>query len=48
MNFDNKNIVCDEWDVKYADDAHAILEKLLMLFIQRTKSFLSVEIKLIL
>lgn len=28
MNFDNKNIVCDEWDVKYADDAHAIFGKI--------------------
>lgn len=28
MNFNNKNIVCDEWDVKYADDAHGIFEKI--------------------
>lgn len=28
MNFDNKNIVCDEWSVKYADDAHAIFGKI--------------------
>ena len=28
MNFDNKNIVCDEWNVKYADDAHAIFGKI--------------------
>lgn len=28
MNFDNKNIVCDKWDVKYADDAHAIFGKI--------------------
>lgn len=28
MNFDNKNIVCDEWDVKYATDAHAIFKKI--------------------
>ena len=24
MNFNNKSIVCDEWDVKYAEDAYAI------------------------
>lgn len=24
MNFTNREIVCDEWDVKYADDAYAI------------------------
>ena len=28
MNFDNRNIVCDEWNVKYADDAHAIFGKI--------------------
>lgn len=28
MNFDNKNIVCDEWNVKYAADAHAIFGKI--------------------
>lgn len=28
MNFENKNIVCDEWNVKYADDAHAIFGKI--------------------
>ncbi|MBK5898553.1 NgoFVII family restriction endonuclease [Catonella massiliensis] len=28
MNFKNKDIVCDEWDVKYADDAHDIFEKI--------------------
>lgn len=28
MNFDNQNIVCDEWNVKYADDAHAIFGKI--------------------
>lgn len=28
MSFDNRNIVCDEWNVKYADDAHAIFGKI--------------------
>ena len=28
MNFSNREIVCDEWDVKYADDAHAIFGKI--------------------
>lgn len=28
MSFDNKNIVCDEWDIKYADDAYAIFGKI--------------------
>lgn len=28
MNFDNKNIICDEWNVKYAADAHAIFGKI--------------------
>lgn len=28
MNFDNRNIVCDEWNVRYADDAHAIFGKI--------------------
>lgn len=28
MNFSNRDIVCDEWDVKYADDAHAIFGKI--------------------
>ena len=28
MNFSNKDIVCDEWSVKYADDAHAIFGKI--------------------
>ena len=28
MNFDNRNIVCDEWNVKYAEDAHAIFGKI--------------------
>ena len=28
MNFSNKEIVCEEWDVKYADDAYSIFEKI--------------------
>lgn len=28
MNFENKEIVCDEWEVKYADDAYAIFEEI--------------------
>lgn len=28
MNFDNRNIVCDEWDVRYAEDAYAIFGKI--------------------
>ena len=28
MNFNNKDIVCDEWDVKYAEDAHSIFGKI--------------------
>ncbi len=28
MNFSNREIVCEEWDVKYADDAHAIFCKI--------------------
>lgn len=28
MRFDNPNIVCDEWNVKYADDANALFEKI--------------------
>lgn len=28
MNFFNKDIVCDEWDVKYAEDAYAVFEKI--------------------
>ena len=28
MNFTNRDIVCDEWDVKYAEDAYAIFEKI--------------------
>lgn len=28
MSFDNRNIVCDEWNAKYADDAHAIFGKI--------------------
>lgn len=28
MSFDNRNIVCDEWNVKFADDAHAIFGKI--------------------
>lgn len=28
MNFSNREIVCDEWDVKYADDAHAIFRRI--------------------
>lgn len=28
MNFMNRKIVCDEWKVKYADDAYAIFEKI--------------------
>lgn len=26
MNFENQDIICDKWDVKYADDAYAIFE----------------------
>lgn len=28
MNFSNRDIVCDEWEVRYADDAHAIFGKI--------------------
>lgn len=28
MSFDNKNIVCEEWSVKYAEDAYAVFEKI--------------------
>lgn len=28
MNFDNRNIICDEWNVRYAEDAHAIFGKI--------------------
>lgn len=28
MNFNNKDIVCDEWNVKYATDAFAIFERI--------------------
>lgn len=28
MRFNNRNIVCDEWDVKFADDAHAIFQRI--------------------
>lgn len=28
MNFNNKEIVCDEWNVKYADDAYSIFGKI--------------------
>lgn len=28
MNFSNKDIICDEWDVKFADDAYAIFGKI--------------------
>jgi len=28
MNFDNRNIIYDEWNVKYAEDAHAIFGKI--------------------
>lgn len=28
MNFTNRDIVCDEWDVKYAEDAYSIFEKI--------------------
>jgi hypothetical protein len=28
MNFTNRNIVCEEWDVRYAEDAHAIFGKI--------------------
>ena len=28
MNFTNREIVCDEWDVTFADDAHAIFGKI--------------------
>lgn len=28
MNFNNKDIVCDEWDVRYAEDAHSIFGKI--------------------
>lgn len=28
MNFENRQIVCDEWDVKYAEDAYAIFGKI--------------------
>lgn len=28
MTFDNRNIVCDKWNVKYADDASAIFSKI--------------------
>lgn len=28
MNFENKEIVCDTWDVKYADDAYSIFGKI--------------------
>jgi hypothetical protein len=39
MNFDNKNIVCDEWDVKYADDAHAIFGKIADVIYPENKEF---------
>ena len=28
MNFNNKDIVCDEWEVKYTDDAYSIFGKI--------------------
>lgn len=28
MNFNNKKIVCEEWDVKYADDAYSVFGKI--------------------
>ena len=40
MNFDNKNIVCDEWTVKFADDAHAIFEKITDIVYPKTEEIL--------
>ena len=40
MNFDNRNIVCDEWNVKYADDAHAIFGKIADVVYPRDKELL--------
>ncbi|HIT91106.1 MAG TPA: NgoFVII family restriction endonuclease [Candidatus Merdenecus merdavium] len=28
MNFMNKDIICEEWDVKYADDAYSVFSKI--------------------
>lgn len=43
MNFDNRNIVCDEWNVKYADDAHAIFGKIADIVYPRESEDTSVE-----
>ena len=43
MNFDNRNIVCDEWDVKYADDAHALFEKIADIVYPKTDDLLLEE-----
>lgn len=41
MNFDNKNIVCEEWDVRFADDAHAIFGKIADIVYPRDSSAVS-------
>lgn len=38
MNFENKEIVCDEWDVKYAEDAYAIFGKIASMVYQEDEA----------
>lgn len=38
MNFNNANIVCDEWNVKYANDAYSIFGKLADMILPKTTS----------
>lgn len=49
MNFSNRNIVCDEWDVKYADDAHAIFDKIADIVYpeENEKSDIDLEVEMI-
>lgn len=41
MNFDNRHIVCEEWKVKYAEDAHAIFGKIADIVYPREKGIIS-------